>query len=84
MRIYTFFFSIYFLAFVKEIIRELNRIGMVIDLSHSSDYTSTDVLMDSLAPAIFSHTAVRAICNFPANLPDDVIKLVVCHILRNY
>ena len=60
--------------FGREVIREMNRLGMVVDISHVSDQTFRDVLETSRAPVIASHSCCRAICDVPRNLTDDMIK----------
>jgi len=60
--------------FGREVIREMNRLGMLVDVSHVSDDTFFDVLEVSRAPVIASHSCCRAICNSPRNLTDDMIK----------
>ena len=60
-------------------IKELNRLGMIIDLSHSSHKTALDALQTSEAPVIFSHSSSFALCNSTRNVQDDVLKLVVRH-----
>jgi membrane dipeptidase len=59
--------------FGKTVVREMNRIGMFVDLSHVSADTMHDALDVSTAPIIFSHSSVRAICSNPRNVPTDVI-----------
>jgi gamma-glutamyltranspeptidase/glutathione hydrolase/leukotriene-C4 hydrolase len=62
--------------FGQQVIAEMNRIGMVIDLSHVSANTMRDVLRISRAPVIFSHSNPRALCDVTRNVPDDVLDLV--------
>jgi membrane dipeptidase len=63
-------------AFGEEIVREMNRLGMLVDLSHVSDETMKDAIRVSQAPIIYSHSSARSIANHPRNVPDDVLKLV--------
>ena len=58
----------------KEIVREMNRQGMMVDISHVSDKTFYDALEVSKAPLIASHSSCRAICNHPRDMTDDMIK----------
>ncbi|PSK55356.1 hypothetical protein B9Z65_2745 [Elsinoe australis] len=72
----------------RRLVHEMNRLGMLVDLSHVSPDTMRDVLYGnwetgkprqwegSLAPVIFSHSSVKAICPHPRNVPDDVLRLV--------
>jgi Zn-dependent dipeptidase, microsomal dipeptidase homolog len=60
--------------FGKQVVRECNRIGMIIDISHASDKTFYDVLSLSKAPIIASHSCTRALSDNPRNLTDDMIR----------
>jgi len=60
--------------FGKEVVAECNRLGIMVDLSHASDKTFFDVLEASKAPIIASHSSVRALCDHPRNLTDEMIK----------
>src|ERR1700692_4942225 len=60
--------------FGKDIVREMNRQGIMVDISHVSDKTFYDALEVSKAPLIASHSSCRALCNHPRNMTDDMIK----------
>lgn len=61
-------------AFGRDVVREMNRLGIAIDVSHAGDKTIKDVLELSKAPIIASHSSARALCNHPRNLPDELIR----------
>ena len=61
-------------AFGKNVIREMNRLGMMVDVSHVSDKTFRDVLAISKAPVIASHSNCRALCDHPRNMSDAMIR----------
>ena len=62
--------------FGKEVVREMNRLGMLIDVSHVSDKTMSDALDTSKAPVIASHSSARALSDVPRNIPDDLLKRI--------
>jgi membrane dipeptidase len=62
--------------FGKEVVREMNRLGMLVDVSHVSDETMSDALDVSKAPIIASHSSARALSDVPRNIPDDLLKRI--------
>ena len=61
-------------AFGKEVVREMNRVGIMVDVSHISDESFYDVLEVTKSPVIASHSSCRALCQSPRNLDDDMLR----------
>lgn len=66
-------------AFGKEMVGEMNRLGVIVDISHVSTKAMSDVLETTKAPVIFSHSNARALCDVTRNAPDDIIKKLVAN-----
>lgn len=62
--------------FGRQVVREMNRLGMMIDVSHISDAAFYEVISLSTAPVIASHSNARAVCNHPRNLSDDMLRAI--------
>src|SRR5262245_62580123 len=62
--------------FGREVVREMNRLGMMVDISHVSDKTFWDAIETSQAPVIASHSSARALTDAPRNMTDDMLRAV--------
>jgi len=60
--------------FGKEVVREMNRLGMIVDISHVSDKTFFDTIAVTTKPVIASHSSCRALADFPRNMTDDMLR----------
>ena len=65
--------------FGEEVVREMNRLGMLVDVSHVSDETMSDALDVSKVPIIASHSSARALSNVPRNIPDDLLRRIAAN-----
>src|SRR5436309_3913081 len=62
--------------FGEDVVREMNRVGMLVDLAHVSDATMVDAIRVSRAPVLFSHSSARVLANHVRNVPDSILKMV--------
>jgi uncharacterized protein (DUF885 family)/microsomal dipeptidase-like Zn-dependent dipeptidase len=62
--------------FGRDVVREMNRLGMLVDVAHVSDATMNDVLDVSRVPVIASHSSARALCDVPRNIPDPLLRRI--------
>lgn len=65
--------------FGRAVVREMNRLGMIVDLSHAGEETARDALLTSQAPVVFSHSGAAALCNSSRNVPDDLLRMIAAN-----
>ena len=63
-------------AFGREVVREMNRLGMIVDITHVSDKAVLDALETSRLPVIASHSSAQALCDIPRNMSDDILRAI--------
>ena len=63
--------------YCQVVVQELNRLGILVDLSHAAHETVLAVLETTRSPVIFSHSSAQALCNTSRNVPDHILRLVV-------
>ncbi|MDR1526680.1 MAG: dipeptidase [Dysgonamonadaceae bacterium] len=63
-------------AFGEKVVREMNRLGVMVDISHTSEKTSFDAVALSTCPVIASHSSVKALCNHPRNISDQLMQAI--------
>ena len=66
-------------AFGRQVVAEMNRIGMIVDVSHVADATMAAVLATTAAPVIASHSSARAVAAAPRNIPDDLLRAIAAN-----
>ena len=65
-----------------QVVYEMNRLGMMVDITHTSKDTMQDVIDASIAPVIFSHSASRSLCSLPKNVPDEILAQLVKYLIE--
>jgi len=62
--------------FGREMVKEMNRLGMIIDITHTGDILQKDIIRESNAPVVASHSCARALHDIPRNIPDDIMRAI--------